>query len=146
MSLAIGPRPHAVPLAEAKPEPRNDTAALEKVANQLQSVFAEQLYKAMRETVPQGEGAFDGGSGEEMFTGLMDQHLAADTPTQWGRGLTDAIVRQLRGSLDQAAGTPNDAPTAAPNAAPTMAPTMTPGETPATAAAHTLQSLEKATR
>ena len=138
MSLTVGSRPHPIPLAEARVEARNDTAAMEKVANQLQSVFAEQLYKAMRATVPQGEGAFDGGSGEEMFTGLMDQHLAADTPTQWGRGLTDAIVRQLRGSLDQAAGTPPAAPSAAPAAAA--------GQTPATAAAHTLQSLEKATR
>ena len=108
MSLTVGPSPRPVPLAAATPEARTDAAALEQVANQLQSVFAEQLFKAMRETVPQGEGAFDGGSGEEMFSGLMDQHLAAETPTQWARGLTDSIARHLRGALEaQQKGSPD---------------------------------------
>lgn len=74
---------------------------LRKTAQQLESVFVEQLYKAMRATVPQDEGVVSGGNAEEMFTGLMDQHLAADTPTQWDHGLADAIYRQLRGRLEQ---------------------------------------------
>jgi flagellar protein FlgJ len=87
-------------------------AKLHKVAEQMAGTFAEQLFKAMRETVPQGEGAFDGGSGEEMFSGLMDQHLAAETPTQWARGLTDSIVRHLRGALEaqQGGATPDRKP------------------------------------
>jgi len=62
----------------------------------MEGTFVQQMYKAMRETVPSG-GAFDGGSGEEMFTGLMDEHVAADTPTQWQHhGLSEAIYRQMR--------------------------------------------------
>jgi peptidoglycan hydrolase FlgJ len=76
-----------------------EDAKLRKTARDLESLFVEQLYKAMRETVPQGEGVVDGGNGEDMFTSLMDQHLAADTPTQWAHGLADAAYRQLRRAL-----------------------------------------------
>jgi flagellar protein FlgJ len=72
----------------------------------------EQLFKAMRETVPR-EGLVDGGSGEEMFTGMLDQHLAGGLPETWGDGgLADALFRQLRGALG-AAGAAEPAPTEA---------------------------------
>ena len=79
----------------------SDEAKLKKTAKQLEGVFVEQLYKAMRETVPQDEGAIGAGTGEDMFTGLMDQKLAAETPTQWAHGLADAAYRQLRKALPQ---------------------------------------------
>ena len=98
--IAAGRGPAALPAPDvAAAAAARDQAKIRKVAEQMAGSFAEQLFKAMRETVPQGEGAFDGGSGEEMFSGLMDQHLAAETPTQWARGLTDSIARQLRGAL-----------------------------------------------
>jgi flagellar protein FlgJ len=47
-----------------------------------------------------------------MFTGLMDEHLAAQTPESWNsHGLAEALVRQLRGL--QAA--PATAPTSEPS-------------------------------
>ena len=52
---------------------------LRETAGQLEGLFVQQLFKAMRETVPTGDGIVSGGAGEDMFTGLMDQHLAADT-------------------------------------------------------------------
>ena len=108
MSLAVGRGPAAppTPVVAGPGAAEAQQAKLQKVAEQMAGSFAEQLFKAMRETVPQGEGAFDGGSGEEMFSGLMDQHLAAETPTQWARGLTDAITRQLRGALEAQRATP----------------------------------------
>jgi peptidoglycan hydrolase FlgJ len=68
---------------------------LRAVAEQLESVFVEQLFKAMRATVPQEDGIVTASSGEELFTGLMDQHLAAETPQQWSSGIADALYRQL---------------------------------------------------
>lgn len=70
-------------------------ATLRKTATQLEGLFVQQLYKAMRETVPQQEGIVSGGAGEDIFTGLMDQHLAAETPKQWERGIAQALYRQL---------------------------------------------------
>lgn len=94
--------------------PSSDEARLKKTAQQMEGLFVQQLFKAMRDTVPQGEGAFDASSGADMFTGLMDEHLAADTPTQWAHGLAAAAYRQLRAHLS---GAPGDDAAAAPRAA-----------------------------
>lgn len=71
---------------------------LRETAKQMEGLFVQQLFKVMRETVPQQEGFVSGGAGEDIFTGLMDEHLAAETPNQLGSGLAEALYRQLRGS------------------------------------------------
>lgn len=75
---------------------------LRESAKALEGLFVQQLFKAMRETVPQQEGIVSGGAGEDIFTSLMDQHLAAETPSQWAGGLGEALYRQLRGALPPA--------------------------------------------
>ena len=120
MTLPIG---STTPTPEARAA--NDEARLKKTAKQLEGVFVEQLYKAMRETVPQDEGAIGAGTGEDMFTGLMDQKLAAETPTQWAHGLADAAYRQLRKALPQnAQEAATDAAVARPGAPAKAAPAM----------------------
>jgi flagellar protein FlgJ len=99
------------PIPPESRAPSPDDARLKKTAQQLEGVFVEQLFKAMRDTVPHGEGAFDGGNGEDMFTGLMDQHLAADTPTQWAHGLAEAAYKQLRTALPGAKAAEDATPT-----------------------------------
>lgn len=84
----------AAPAAAGDPR----EAGLRRAAQQLEAVFVEQLYKAMRETVPEG-GLVDGGAGEEMFSGMLDQHLAGLTPEKMDSGLSHAIYRQLRQRL-----------------------------------------------
>jgi len=68
---------------------------LREVASQLEGVFVQQMFKAMRETVPE-DGLMSGGSGEEMFTTLLDQHLAAEVPGRRHSELAEALYRQLR--------------------------------------------------
>ena len=104
----------------AKSAPGEDPK-LRQVAQQMEGVFVQELYKAMRTTVPQNDGVVGGGAGEEMFTGLMDQHLATETPHAWGRGLGEAIYAHLRGRLARegagaAPGAPHDAPSGDPQA------------------------------
>ena len=81
----------------------NADASLRQTAKQLEGVFVEQLFKAMRETVPEG-GLTDGGSGEDIFSGLMDQHLAEQVPNSWERGLGAALYRQPRGVVTETSG------------------------------------------
>jgi flagellar protein FlgJ len=76
-----------------------DEKKLRKSANDLQGLFVAQMFKAMRDTVPQDEGEVSGGNGEDIFTGLMDEHIAADTPTHWSGGISEALYRQLRTAL-----------------------------------------------
>ena len=85
-----------------------EESRLRKATKQLEGIFVEQLFKAMRATVPQ-DGITDGGSGEEMFTGMLDAHLAALTPGEWRGDLSEALYRQMRSRLPGAA--ENPAPT-----------------------------------
>jgi flagellar protein FlgJ len=70
-------------------------ARLKDTAGKLEGVFVEQMFKAMRETVP-SDGIADGGQGEEIFSSLLDQKIADDVPKQWHRGIADAVFRELR--------------------------------------------------
>ena len=87
--------------AEVTPEQKK----LRKAAADLQGVFVAQMFKAMRDTVPKDDGIVSGGSGEEIFTGLMDEHLAAETPSHWGGGISEALYRQLSRGLPAASET-----------------------------------------
>lgn len=55
----------------------------------------EQLFKAMRSTVPD-DGVVTGGAGEAMFTSLMDQELASAAAGQWSSSIRDALLREFQ--------------------------------------------------
>jgi Rod binding domain-containing protein len=77
--------------------PADRETSLRRTALQLEGMFVTQLYQAMRATVPD-DGLTGGGPGEAMFTGMLDEHVASQTPEHWrGHGLAEALVRQLRG-------------------------------------------------
>lgn len=96
-------------------------AGMRKAAADLQGLFVQQLYKTMRASVPVDGGMVERSQGEEVFSGLMDERLAADTGTRWQRGLGDAIYRALRlkAGLDVA---PPVSPSAADSALPAAPP------------------------
>jgi flagellar protein FlgJ len=74
--------------------PPGKEEGLRRTARQLEGVFVEQLLKSMRSTVSH-DGILDGGAGEEVFTGMLDQHVAELMPAQWKHGLASAITRAL---------------------------------------------------
>lgn len=73
-------------------------ARLKDSTAKLEGLFVEQMFKAMRETVPQ-DGIAGGGQGEEIFNSLLDQKLADDVPGQWHRGIADALFKELQGRV-----------------------------------------------
>lgn len=82
----------------------------------LEGVFVQELFKAMRATVPD-EGIVNRGSGEEVFTSLLDERLASLVPEAWQHdGLEAALRRQFRLDGPDAAA-PAIAPTTPPSAA-----------------------------
>jgi flagellar protein FlgJ len=89
-------------------QPARDDERLRGVARQLEGVFVQQLFKAMRETVPT-DGIANGGAGEEIFTSLMDERIAGDVPSHWDRGIGESLYRQLRAALPPADPSPADA-------------------------------------
>ena len=89
---------------------------MRKAAADLQGMFVQQLYKSMRDSVPTDGGLVERSQGEDVFAGLMDERLAADTGTRWHRGLGDAIYRALRtkAGLDPTPAIDSSEPTAGP--------------------------------
>lgn len=77
--------------APAAPDAR---AELRKAARQLEGVFLSHLFRAMRETVAEGDPAA-AQSGRELFTGLLDDALAEQAAAQLERGMGEALYRQL---------------------------------------------------
>jgi peptidoglycan hydrolase FlgJ len=108
--------------AKSAAEPTADEKKLRKAAADLEGLFVAQMYKAMRDTVPKDEGIVSGGSGEEIFTGLMDEHLAAETPSHWSGGIAEALYRQL--SRTAAAVSEAAAPTASSTVAEVQTPSL----------------------
>lgn len=96
-------------------------AGMRKAAADMQGLFVQQLYKSMRDSVPTDGGLVEKSQGEDIFSGLMDERLAADTGTRWHRGLGDAIYRALR---QKAGMDPEPIPGSTP--VPTTAPTVAP--------------------
>jgi flagellar protein FlgJ len=116
------------------PVVQSDDARLKKTALQLEGVFVQRLFAAMRDTVPT-DGEMAPSSAESTFTGMMDEEMAEQVPNQWSgpHSLAQALYHQLRARLTgsaetagahaatnaaaTAAATP-DAPVPTPNALP----------------------------
>ena len=91
-----GPTPAHVP-----GEPANARDKLRKAAHDLEGVFVNELFKAMRATVPQ-EGILSQDPGQETFTGMLDERLAATYAEHSRNGLGEALYRQLSRRLPDA--------------------------------------------
>ena len=131
--LPIGRDPGPVADAAAAAAQRaadraTEHARLRRAAKDLEGVFVEQLFKAMRETVPEG-GMVGGGNGEEMFTTLLDQRLSALTPERWEGGLGSAVYRQLGGTLPPGPAPRDPGPSSAAPVAPILEASSSPDAT-----------------
>jgi len=67
---------------------------LREASATLEGVFLQQLFQAMRATIPEGGGTTRS-EGERMFTGMLDEQLSQLTAARSTRGLGEAIYRQL---------------------------------------------------
>jgi flagellar protein FlgJ len=81
--------------ASAGISPAGEERRLIEAARNLEGVFVAQLFKAMRETVPEG-GVISGGAGEDMFSSMLDQHMSDLAPQQWNSDLGAALLKQFR--------------------------------------------------
>ena len=77
------------------PRLRDATVALE-------GVFARELVKALRGTVP--EGGSPDAPGGQLYTSLLDDHLADVLAGENGLGLSSAMLKQLVGAADSGTG------------------------------------------
>ncbi len=73
---------------------RNTDADLKKACSEMTSLFVDQLFKAMRSTVPKSE-LFGGGKAEEIYTEMLDQEYAKLMVEQETLGLSSRIRDSL---------------------------------------------------
>ena len=81
--------------------PKSDSPeAIKEAARQFESVFLHQVFKTMRQTVPQ-DGMLQSGFGGKVFTDMLDQQYADQASATGALGLADLIARDL-GASDNA--------------------------------------------
>jgi flagellar protein FlgJ len=83
----------------AQTDPR---AAVKAAAREFEALFMQELLKSMRATTA-GGGMMDGGAGEELATGMLDQQYASQLTGMPG-GLAHALERQLERAMGLAPG------------------------------------------
>lgn len=73
---------------------------LKKTALQLEGLFVQRLFAAMRDTVPD-DGLMSQSSAESTFTQLLDEKFSEQVPKQWNgeHSLAQALYRQLNQRL-----------------------------------------------
>lgn len=67
---------------------------LEKACTELESLFIYTLLKEMRSTIPKS-GFMSGGRSEEIYTSMMDIHLANEISSKGGIGISSLLIEQL---------------------------------------------------
>ncbi len=88
MSAVSGP---AGMTAAPRPDPH---AQLRRMAHELEGLFLNQLFKAMRASVPQ-DGLIESGPGQELFTSMLDERLAGEAAERMKSGMGEALYRQM---------------------------------------------------
>lgn len=78
-------------------------ARLKAATRLLEGSFYQEMFKAMRETVPD-DGAVTGGTGGAMFTGMLDGQMAQEAAMRSSDGLGAALYAHFARILDGAAG------------------------------------------
>jgi len=69
---------------------------LENACAEFESLFINLVMQQMRKTVAKS-GLIDGGTGEEIFTGMMDEEIARQMSLRQDLGLRGALIEQLTG-------------------------------------------------
>ena len=81
---------------------KGDENRLRAASQLLEGVFYQQLFKAMRDTVPEG-GLITGGQGQEIFEGLLDEQMAESAAMDSTGGMGEALFRHFAPQIGLAA-------------------------------------------
>lgn len=87
--------PAAIGFADQVPSGlKENPEGIKKAAAEFESLFLNEMLKVMRSTVQKSE-LFHGGSGEDIYTSLMDMELARDMASGGGIGLAEILLSQI---------------------------------------------------
>lgn len=99
MTLQINPSLLTAPSIKAgstsKGAPDLHDEDLRQVCETFESIFTQQLFKTMRATVDES-GLLPKSQADEIFSGLMDQHVAQDLASNKSLGISEMLLAQLQ--------------------------------------------------
>ncbi|WP_033921521.1 rod-binding protein [Sphingomonas sp. 37zxx] len=96
-TVAAPAQPAASPQAPSSPavtKAVRDAAAARDTAQQFEAVFLGQITKMMLESV-ESDDQFSGGAGEEMFRGVLAEHMGTAIASVGGVGLAPSVLAQI---------------------------------------------------
>jgi flagellar protein FlgJ len=89
--------------ATGKPAPASgkekDLQSLRKSCREFEAIYIQEMYKAMRKTVPEG-GLFEKDMASDLYKEMMDMEIAKSTAAGKGVGIGEAMYQQMKGKIE----------------------------------------------
>jgi len=77
-----------------KKAPGRDPQKIKAQAQQFEAIFIQQIFKEMRNTIPEG-GLIERGNADDVYSQLQDAEVAKVMAQRGGIGLADLMMKQL---------------------------------------------------
>lgn len=74
--------------------PGRDPQKLRQTAQQFEAIFIQQIFKEMRNTIPEG-GLIERGNADDMYSQMQDMEAAKIMAERGGIGLADLMLQEL---------------------------------------------------
>jgi flagellar protein FlgJ len=83
-------------ISDKQADSNSHNSALKKACADMESLFIYYMLKEMRATVPK-TGLMSGGKSEEIYTSMLDSHMAKELSRAGGIGLSSILLNQIGG-------------------------------------------------
>ncbi|MCL1935610.1 MAG: rod-binding protein [Defluviitaleaceae bacterium] len=75
--------------------PQRDTSDIKKAAIEMETYFLNEMFKAMRRTIPEATGMFEKSNAERIWQDMLDEETAKNLANSGGVGLAQMMYSQL---------------------------------------------------
>ncbi len=88
------PSPSVLPGKQAT-SPDKDLQSLRKSCREFEAIYTQEMYKAMRKTVPDS-GLFEKNMASEVYKEMLDMEIAKASAADKGNGIGEAMYEQMK--------------------------------------------------
>jgi flagellar protein FlgJ len=81
------------------PKASKNLQALRKSCRDFEAIYTQEMYKAMRKTVPDG-GIFEQDKAGDLYKEMLDMEIAKTTAAGKGNGIGEAMYQQMKGKVE----------------------------------------------
>ncbi|BHH83396.1 rod-binding protein [Desulforhopalus sp. 52FAK] len=100
MDFKIDPRIHASHATNHIQDRKSrDLESLKESSKEFETMFVMEMYKAMRQAIPEG-GLFEKSNATEIFQDMLDLELARESTKGQGMGIAEAMYKQMASHIE----------------------------------------------